>query len=260
MRIVSYNILDGGTGRADPLAEVLLAQRSDIVCLIEAQDLAVVERIAKRLNMDFCRAGDDKQAAALLSRWPIRETIDHGALREGVVSRSLLEAVVTDPGGVNLPIGIVHLPPGAREQDETAREPELSVLLDIFERHRREKRPHVLAGDFNSNAPYQRIDPSRCKPAMRTAWDENGGSTPRRVVQKLLDTGYVDTLRAVDEQRSETEVSFTTQYPGQRVDYIFSFGIQPARIRSAWIEQDRLAKYASDHYPVGAEIELAAVQ
>ena len=28
MRIVSYNILDGGEGRADPLAEVLLAHQA----------------------------------------------------------------------------------------------------------------------------------------------------------------------------------------------------------------------------------------
>jgi endonuclease/exonuclease/phosphatase family metal-dependent hydrolase len=26
------------------------------------------------------------------------------------------------------------------------------------------------------------------------------------------------------------------------------------RIKSAWIEHDRLAKYASDHFPVAAEI------
>ena len=31
MRVVSYNILDGGEGRADPLAEVLIARRPDVV-------------------------------------------------------------------------------------------------------------------------------------------------------------------------------------------------------------------------------------
>ena len=36
MRICSYNILDGGEGRADPLAEVILAQRPDIVAIVEA--------------------------------------------------------------------------------------------------------------------------------------------------------------------------------------------------------------------------------
>jgi endonuclease/exonuclease/phosphatase family metal-dependent hydrolase len=28
-----------------------------------------------------------------------------------------------------------------------------------------------------------------------------------------------------------------------------------ASIKSAWIEYDRLAKYASDHFPIGVEIE-----
>jgi len=34
MRVVSYNILTGGEGRADPLAEVLLAQRADVIALV----------------------------------------------------------------------------------------------------------------------------------------------------------------------------------------------------------------------------------
>ena len=38
MRIVRYNILDGGEGRADPLAEVIEAQRPDLVALVEATD------------------------------------------------------------------------------------------------------------------------------------------------------------------------------------------------------------------------------
>jgi endonuclease/exonuclease/phosphatase family metal-dependent hydrolase len=48
--------------------------------------------------------------------------------------------------------------------------------------------------------------------------------------------------------------TFTTQHPGQRVDYIFTHGVDRRHIADAWIERDRLATYASDHYPVGAEI------
>jgi exonuclease III len=148
----------------------------------------------------------------------------------------------------------VHLHAGAFEQDEHVRERELDSVLDAFEGYRRDNRPHLLAGDFNANAPHQRIDPSKCKPKTQRAWQENGGDVPRRVVRRLLDAGYVDTLRAADEQKAATDVSFTTRHPGQRVDYVFSFGIEPRRIRDAWIEKDRLAKYASDHYPVGVEI------
>ena len=69
MRMVSYNILDSGEGRADPLAEIIEAQRADVVCLVEASDLSVVERIANRLKMDYVQApGRKKQASALLTR------------------------------------------------------------------------------------------------------------------------------------------------------------------------------------------------
>src|SRR5690349_20191113 len=100
MRVVSYNILDGGEGRADPLAEVIEAQRPDVVCLAEASDLAVVERIANRLKMDFVQACGRKKgaASALLTRYTIRESVNHALLREGL-SKSLLEATLVEPGG-----------------------------------------------------------------------------------------------------------------------------------------------------------------
>jgi endonuclease/exonuclease/phosphatase family metal-dependent hydrolase len=66
-----------------------------------------------------------------------------------------------------------------------------------------------------------------------------------------------DRLHAFDANLGQTGGTFTTQHPGQRVDYIFSIGLPLASIRAAWIETDRLAKYASDHFPVGAEIELS---
>src|SRR5512144_1998793 len=91
MRIVSYNILDGGVGRADPLAEVVLAQRPDIVALVEADDWGVVERLASRLNMDFSYASGGKKGAAVLSRWNFRQSIDHAALAGGEL-KTLLAA------------------------------------------------------------------------------------------------------------------------------------------------------------------------
>jgi endonuclease/exonuclease/phosphatase family metal-dependent hydrolase len=96
------------------------------------------------------------------------------------------------------------------------------------------------------------IDPSNCKPATRSAWETNGGMIPRRVVQRLLDNGYVDSLQSFAPHDAARTGSFTTQEPGQRVDYVFTFGVE--RPRDAWIEQDRLARYASDHFPVGLEI------
>lgn len=253
MRVVSYNILDGGEGRADPLGEVIEAQRPDLVALVESEDLSVVERMARRLGMDYVQAVGTRHASTLLSRYPIRDSINHGALRPELTT-SFLEATVQTPEFGNLPVGVVHLAAGAYEQDERVREREVTAVREVLARHRTAGRAHLLVGDFNATAPRQRIDPARCKESTRAAWEANGGQVPRRVVRQILDLGYLDTLEAADPEAAEVVTTFTTQHPAQRVDYIFAYGIDPERVRAAWVETDRLATYASDHYPIGVEV------
>jgi endonuclease/exonuclease/phosphatase family metal-dependent hydrolase len=255
MRLVSYNILDGGEGRADLLADVIEAQRPDVVGLVEADRRDVVEQIANRLRMDFIHAAGNTHASALLSRWPIRQSINHALLHPAKLEKSLLEAVVVDPAaGTEWTLGVVHLHAHGTEAAERKREQELQVVLGVFETQRLAGGPHIICGDFNANAPYQRIDPARCKPRTRREWEENGGGLPRRVVQRMLDAGYLDSLREVDRAASETKGSFTTEFPGQRVDYVFTFGFEKPRLKRAWIANESPAREASDHYSVGLEI------
>jgi endonuclease/exonuclease/phosphatase family metal-dependent hydrolase len=256
VRVLSYNILDGGEGRADPLGEVIEAQRPDIVALVEAEDLTVVERIARRLKMDYVHAPGRKQASALLSRYQIRDSINHALLRDGL-SKSFVEATLIDDAGSEWSVGVVHLHHHATERDESARESELAVVLDVLSPHRAVRRPHLLCGDFNADAPDQKIDPAKVKESTREAWHDNGGQIPRRAIAKILAHGYLDTLRAARGDDALSLGTFTTQHPGQRVDHIFTHGVAPSRITNAWIEYDRLAKYASDHFPVGVEIAPA---
>src|SRR5437763_1219653 len=131
MRLISYNILEGGSRRADLLTEVLAAQKPDVVGLVEADDLSVVERIAGRMKMDFIHAPGNEHASALLSKYPIRQTINHGAILQGL-QNSLLEATIIAPDGAEWTIGVLHLHPRAFEQDETEREAELQIVLDVF--------------------------------------------------------------------------------------------------------------------------------
>ena len=255
MRIVNYNILDGGEGRVDSLARVIEAQRPDVVGLVEADSRAVVEDLAARLEMDFVHAPGNAHASALLTRWPVRESINHAPLHPNALEKSLLEATVVEPeSGREWTVGVVHLHARGTEEDERVRERELDVLLAAFAAHRAAGRPHLICGDFNANAPYQRIAPDQCKPRTRREWEENGGGLPRRVVQRMLEAGYLDSLHAVDPCGGETRGSFTTEFPGQRVDYVFTFGFERRRLKSAWVHHDPPAREASDHYPVGVEI------
>jgi exodeoxyribonuclease-3 len=254
MRLVSYNILDGGEGRADPLAKVIAALRPDIVALVEADDLEVVDRIAARLKMDRIAVQGRRHGVAILSRWTIVESINHALLHEDF-SDCLLEAQLADPAGVAWTVAAVHLHPHASEADEQQRQREVDAILRIYADHRRDGMPHLLAGDFNANSPVQDIKPQECKPRTRKEIEANGGVLPRQAVAKLLEGGYVDTLDVVQPAAARSAGSFTTQHPGQRVDYVFTHGIEPARLSEAKIEQDRLAKYASDHFPAMVQID-----
>jgi endonuclease/exonuclease/phosphatase family metal-dependent hydrolase len=109
-------------------------------------------------------------------------------------------------------------------------------------------------GDFNANSPFQQIEIEKCKPSTREEWRQNGGSIPRHAIQKVLTAGYLDSYYTLKPEQAKTTGTFSTQFPGQRVDYIFTYAIPPFRLKDAWIEQDRLAKYASDHFPIGLEI------
>ena len=256
VRLISYNILDGGGDRAEALGSVIEAQRPDLVALVEADDVGVVGRLARRLNMDFVHAAGNTHASALLSRWPVRESINHALLHFDRLEKSLLEATVVEPGsGKQWTLGVVHLHAHGTEKAEHRREQELQVVLDVFAAHRAAGRPHLVCGDFNANAPYQRIEPQRCKPRTRKEWDENGGGLPRRVVRRMLDEGYRDSLREVDPQGAKTKGSFSTEHPGQRVDYVFTHGLGPGRLKRAWVVDEPAAKDGSDHFPVGVEVD-----
>jgi endonuclease/exonuclease/phosphatase family metal-dependent hydrolase len=255
VRIVSYNILDGGIGRADPVAEVLQAQNADVIALIEADDSDVVTRIANRLGMDYVTAPGHGHSVALLSRLTITQSINHVILTPGP-SRCLLEATVQASEGLTLPVFAVHFSAGAYEADEVRREAELATLLSVTEHLRSAQAPHVLAGDFNANSPHQRIDTVHAKPSTRKAFEANGRVLPRRVVAKLVAAGYVDTLHTFRRDTAHRQATFTTHEPQQRVDYVFAHGLPGDKIRDAWVEHDRLAKYASDHFPVGVDLDV----
>jgi endonuclease/exonuclease/phosphatase family metal-dependent hydrolase len=253
MRIVSYNILDGGEGRADPLAEVLEAQNADLIALVESADLSVVERIAKRFKMDYVQGvGRNKEkASTVLSRWRIKHSINHGGVRDDV-GKSLLEVTLETPTGGELTAAVVHLTAGAYEADEDQRVREVEGIIEVMSSNAGVGRSHLLLGDFNSNSPTQRMDIAKCKEKTRKAYEANGHQIPRRVVQLLKDKGYVDLFEAHNPELAATATTFTTYEPGQRVDYIFGWGITD--VRKAWVEKDRLATYASDHYPIGVEL------
>ena len=65
MRIVSYNILDGGEGRADPLAEVIEAQRPEVVALVGVTLYRAIFRVPAARAVTLGRQSETLEGAVV---------------------------------------------------------------------------------------------------------------------------------------------------------------------------------------------------
>ena len=110
-RILSYNILAGGRRRVDQLTKIISSAHPDIVGLVEAYNLQVVEELADRLGMQYRMNANPTQEkdwqTALLSRLPIVET--HSHIHADILTKPVLEACVEEKDGRKLVVFVTHL-------------------------------------------------------------------------------------------------------------------------------------------------------
>lgn len=245
-RLLTYNILNGGIGRTEAIANVINACAPDLVLLQEATDQANVERLAAATGMAEGRTFR-RQSLGFLSRRPvafsqwIRPRLSHHAFVEVV------------PEGVNLRVFGVHLSAVLAAWTERRRVFELRALLKSVARH--QEGFHVLAGDFNTIAPEDRLDvgslPIRLRPLM---W-LSGGSVRWRTIQTVLDAGYVDAFRA--QHPADPGMTLPTAAPQVRLDYVFVPKPHAARVVNCEVVRDTQAVGASDHFPVVADLRVS---
>ena len=110
-RILTYNILVGGTRRIEQITNMIQSAQPDVVGLVEATDPRVVEELAERLGMDYRMSGYAKYVQdmeiAVLSRLPIVHT--HTYRRPGILGQPMLEVGVQEEDGRELTIFVTHL-------------------------------------------------------------------------------------------------------------------------------------------------------
>lgn len=206
LRLVSYNIMTGGEGRADPIAEVLLAQKADIIGIHEAENAEVLSRLAKRLRMEFVVAASVSGSVAVFSRFPILATLNVALLQRS--SMPILDAVI-------------------RVSDESGLGWTFAARV-----------AHVThAGEADRMAG--RLGGGRVPTAMLMCYEAPLG---HRVIDGVINP-------------SSNPVPEKTHAPVRQLNAVLvRNGIEMV---ASWIEADRLAYYASDHLPAGAEIEFA---
>jgi endonuclease/exonuclease/phosphatase family metal-dependent hydrolase len=259
MILMGYNILEGGTGRIDPLAEGIRQCAADVVVLPEASDEESFGRLADRLKMDGFRATnprDPAQAVGLLTRFPLVDAMSVAPL-DRRLTRALVTATVRTPHGPFTVVG-AHLHARPTPADEAVRLAELPAVLEIAARLEAAGAWYALVGDFNAHHPAQQIDPANARPSTPERGAGHGAEIPRALVRQILDAGLLDAHQVLHSP-ADFGTSFTTSHPAWRVDYIFLPARLQGALRRCVYPHLPIARYASDHYPVVAELDLAAL-
>ena len=246
LRLLSYNIRFGGTGRENALADVIRGCKPDLVVLQEATAVEVVKTLAESQTGFKYWAAKSGHSVGFLSRVEVEHFEWH---YDKQLQRPFMELRLK---GSDLRIYGVHLRATHSNYTERGRMREARALLRCIREHRQGF--HLLVGDFNTLAPGELLDMQRLPWRYRALAMLLGGRVTYRTIQIMLDEGYLDSYRRLNTGHGFT---FPTWDPHVRLDYVFVPKGYADRVRSCTVMTDVPgASTASDHFPLLAEIEL----
>ena len=245
LRLLTYNIREGGGGRIDALAKVINACAPDLVLLQEATNPGNVERLAAATGMKDFRAFS-KQSLGFMSR----EKVAFSQWIRPRVSRHAFVEVV--PAGERVRVFGVHLSAVHSAWTEQHRVFELRALLRSIDQHK--DRFHVLCGDFNTIGPGDPFKMSELPMRYRPLMWLSGGSVRWRTIQTVLDAGYVDAFKKLHPL--DPGLTLPAAEPHIRLDYFFVPAREASRVTACEVVRIPAAATASDHLPVVANLTL----
>jgi len=244
-RLLTYNILHGGVGRTQAIADVINSCHPDLVLLQEATDPSTVEQLALATGMADGRAFV-KQSLGFLSR---KQVTSCQWIRPNISRHAFVEIV---PHGQSFRVFGVHLSAVLAAWTEQRRLYELRALLRSIDQHR--SGFHVLAGDFNTVAPGEGFSVGQLPMRLRPLMWLSGGTVRWRTIETVLHAGYADTFRALHP--SDPGMTLPTSNPMLRLDYVFIPESELGRVTACDVVRTVPAAVASDHFPVLAEFTV----
>jgi endonuclease/exonuclease/phosphatase family metal-dependent hydrolase len=238
VRILAYNIRDGGADRLGAIADVVRSECPDAVALVETTaDSAAA--LADELGAELAFGGSNSVFdvhVAWLSRRPLRRARNH---RLAALAKTLLEVEVDGLG-----LFATHLA-SRHEEQAHPREGEIRAILGVLGRV---AGPHLLVGDFNALRPG---DPIGAPPPGVAPRGEALPGAPRTVLAPLVASGYVDCYRSLHDEPGYT---YPAHAPWLRLDYAFASPEPAPRLTACDVVASDLAARASDHLPLVVEL------
>lgn len=249
---MTYNILDGGQTRENEILDVIRAANPHVVVIQEVMDENALQSLAHHLQMEYFPAeGTRERRVALLSQLPIENFKSHHPLFP--IWNNFIEATVKVPSGEVFRLIGVHLVANPWIVFECWRLLEILYILRHIQQYSNE--PCLMAGDFNSVAPGDRVIRSTMPIRLKFILWSQGNRVYRFALRTLLSSRFIDCFRL----RNSTDDGFTLPppVPTIRLDYVFINPAMEKYIKNCWVvrEPNSVTK-ASDHYPVMVELNF----
>ncbi len=255
MRIMTYNILDGGQDRLNDIITVVKKASPDVLIVNEANGFdadnsKVLKSFAERTNFPHYhleKCGDGwVYHTVILSKKPITSV---NALRP--VTRCVARVGI-QYDNAELTVVALHLSPFSEKE----RLQEISLLVPLIEGARKT----ILAGDFNSLAVQDKLSSDQViqlPDGLKKKFTAQG-KPQYKVYKTLSDISFVDTAQVMKDftATAPTLMEKDALHPAVRLDRILVSPDLADNIISYGVIENPTTGLASDHYPVIVELTV----
>ncbi len=252
VRVMAYNILDGGEGREKDILQVLQAVRPDVAILPEVYHAAFLEELGRALDMaPYFPSGNQKRHVGLLSRLPIHSAQSYRLFPP--IWHNVVDAQIEYRPNETFRVLGLHAFANLHIACEIWRWWEAHTILRYLGAVHTQ--PCLLAGDFNAVAPGDRIVTATMPRPLQWTILAQGNRVFRFSLGAYLKAGWTDCFRELHP--AEDGFTLPTGHPNSRLDYILVNSSLRPRLKNCWVvrEPDAVNR-ASDHHPVAAEFEF----
>ena len=248
LRVMTYNILNGGEHRESYILEVMQATKPDIVILEEVYTEEFLKYLSQSLGMSYhFGSGNKKRKVALLSKLPVLIFKSHHPVLP--IWRNFIDAQIEYAPTKTIRIIGVHPIASLGIAFELWRLWEATYILQHVQNYRSE--PCLIAGDFNAIALGDKVKTETMPHWLQWIIYLQGNRVYHFSIAKILAAGFTDCFRFLN---SDSGFTLPPSDPNSRLDYIFVNGKLKDYLKRCWVVKEPASvNQASDHYPVMAE-------
>lgn len=255
MRLMTYNIFNGGEERLPLIIEVIKREKPDYVTLNESNTFAannneILKRVASAVNLPYCDlalSGQYDYHVAVLSKYPLKEV----SKLQPLMRACLITRIDSELGSIS--IASLHLTPDT----EDLRHPEIDLIVNS----QRAYQNRILMGDMNSLAKHDNYPPQVIEIFNDTQLKKFTTDSKLRfdAIDKIISSGYHDSAQHLGKNEESTIPTEINQDPAHntklRLDYIFVSKPLLPHLADYSVIKNGLTNKASDHHPVVITLE-----